>query len=130
MERKLLNPWTWQKRFGWHHGHVVAGAKKTLFISAQTSVDAKGMTLHEGDMPGQIRVCLDNLEAVLADAGMTPANLVRVTVMTTDMALFIKHARELKRLTDAGSQHTSTIMGVTELAYSGFLVAIEADAVA
>ena len=92
MERRVINPWTWQENHGFHHGHEVTGAQRTLYISNQKPTDAEGNAVHEGDMAGQIRQCLDNLEAVLDAADMTPAQLVQVHVLTTDIHLFLQHA--------------------------------------
>ena len=130
MERTIIDPWTWQERFGYHQGHMVTGAERTLWISGQTSVDAEGNPVAVGDMGGQVRQCLDNIDAVLAEAGMTAANLVRIQILTTDIDRFFQHAHELGRLFAAGSQHTSTVMQVARLAFPEFLVEIEATAVA
>lgn len=130
MKRRIINPWTWQEQFGYQQGHEVTGAERTLYISGQTATDSDGNIVRKGDMGGQVRQCLDNIEAVLADAGMTPENLVRIQILTTDIDLFFQHMHELNRLVDAGSQHTSTVMGVTRLALPEILVEIEATAVA
>ena len=58
MERKAIDPWTWQKNFGYHQGHEVTGAERTLWISGQTSTDADGKVVNENDMGGQIRQAL------------------------------------------------------------------------
>lgn len=131
MQQRVINPWTWQEPFGYQQGHEAAGAERTLWISGQTSTGADGSPLHEGDMGAQIRQVFDNINAVLTDADMTPANLVRIQILTTDIDLYFQHMHELNsRLTDAGSQHTSTVMGIVRLAMPQLLVEIEATAVA
>ena len=130
MESKVINPWTWQQQFGYQQGHQVTGAERTLWISGQTSVDADGKPINAGDMKAQIHQVIDNIEAVLTGANMTPANIVRIKFLTTDMDTFVQHAYELKRLNDAGSQHTSTVAEVSRLAYPEFLIEMEATAVA
>ncbi len=130
MQRRVINPWTWQESYGYHQGHEVTGAERTLWISGQTSTDATGNVINENDMEGQIKQVLDNIEAVLSGADMTPANLVKIQILTTDIDLFFQHMQELNRLVDAGSQHTSTVMGVVRLAMPAVLVEIEATAVA
>jgi enamine deaminase RidA (YjgF/YER057c/UK114 family) len=42
-------------------------------------------------MAAQINLALDNLEAVLAQAGKTLANLVRLNAYTTDVDAFLDH---------------------------------------
>ena len=128
MERRIIDPWTWQEEYGFHQGHEVADPTRTLYLSGQTSLDAEGNPVHMGDMAGQIRQVIDNIEAVLAEAGMTLADIVRINIFTTDMDLFREHAGELERLREAGSQYASTLVGVTRLAFPEFLVEIEATA--
>lgn len=130
MKRKIINPWSWQQQFGYQQGHEVTGANRTLWISGQTSVDADGKPVNVGDMKGQIHQVLDNIEAVLTGADMTPENIVKIVFMTTDMDLFSQNAYELKRLNDAGSQHTSTAIQVSRLAYPELLIELEVTAVA
>ena len=102
---------------------------RTLYLSGQTSLDVDGDPVHVGDMAGQIRQVIDNIEAVLAEAGMTLPDIVRINIYTTDMDLFFEHADELERLREAGTQYASTLVGVTRLAFPEFLVEIEATAV-
>ncbi|MCH7810367.1 MAG: RidA family protein, partial [Chloroflexi bacterium] len=70
MERRAINPWSWQDNFGFVQANEITGAQKVLFCSGQTSVDENGTPVHEGDMASQAVQALDNLEAVLKDAGM------------------------------------------------------------
>ena len=89
MERTAVNPWTWSVAFGFNQAELVEGAGKVLFCSGQTSVDADGGPQHPGDMAAQISLAVDNLEAVLADAGMSLANVVRLNYYTTDVDEFL-----------------------------------------
>ena len=97
-------------------------------MSGQVSLDADGNSVYVGDMGGQIRQAVDNIETVLAAADMTLADIVRINIYTTDMDLFFEHAEELDRLRDAGAEYASTLVGVTRLAFPEFLVEIEATA--
>ena len=130
MERRSINPWTWQQKFGYQQGVEVTGAQRTLWISGQTSLDAEGNVVCEDDMRGQIHQVIDNIEAVLAGADMSPSNLVALKFLTTDMDLFTRNAMELIRLNEAGSNHTSTAVQVSRLAYPQLLIEIDAFAVA
>ena len=74
---------------------------------------------------------LDNLEAILGEAGMSLANLVRLNVYTTDVALLFQHYGVLaSRMGAAGVAPTTTMLGVTRLAVSTLLVEVEGTAVA
>jgi enamine deaminase RidA (YjgF/YER057c/UK114 family) len=131
MERTPVNPITWSLEFGFHQGEVVSGATRTLYISGQTAMSADGRPEHDGDVAAQLALATDNLEAVLAAADMSLANLVRLNVYTTDVdALFPHYGILAARLGAAGVAPTTTMLGVTRLAIPGQLVELEGTAVA
>ncbi|TXL91938.1 RidA family protein [Streptomyces sp. IB2014 016-6] len=131
MERVAVNPVTWSLDMGFNQGEVVSGHTRTLYISGQTAMSADGKPEHEGDMAAQLALSADNLEAVLAEAGMSLANLVRLNVYTTDVDLLFQHYGLLAaRLGAAGVAPTTTMLGVTRLAIPGQLVELEGTAVA
>jgi enamine deaminase RidA (YjgF/YER057c/UK114 family) len=129
MKRAPINPWTWSVRFGFDQAELIEGHRRELVCSGQTAVDADGKPQHPGDMAAQLDLALSNLEAVLAGADMTFANVVRLNVYTTDVDAFLEHFATLTdRLADAG-RVASTLLGVTRLAFPQLLVEIEATAV-
>lgn len=131
IERTAVNPVTWSLEMGFSQGEVVSGETRTLHISGQTAMSAEGRPEHDGDMAGQLALAVDNLEAVLAEAGMTMANLIRVNVYTTDVdALFPHYGILAGRLGAAGIAPTTTMLGVTRLAVPGQMVELEGTAVA
>ncbi len=131
LERTAVNPVTWSKDLGFNQGEVVSGHTRTLYISGQTAMDGDGKPQHDGDMAAQLALSVDNLEAVLGDAGMSLANLVRLNVYTTDVDLLLPHYGVLAaRLGAAGVAPTSTMLGVSRLAIPGQLVELEGTAVA
>ncbi len=65
MERRIVNPWTWQDGFGYAQAQEISGAQHTLFLAGQSSVDAEGHPVHKEDMRAQIVQAMDNLEIVL-----------------------------------------------------------------
>jgi enamine deaminase RidA (YjgF/YER057c/UK114 family) len=128
MNRTDVNPWSWSLNFGFDQAELVEGPRRQLVCSGQTSVDADGSPQHPGDMAAQIGLALDNLEAVLAQAGMTFANLVRLNAYTTDVDAFLEHFAVVSdRLGTA--RFASTLLGVARLAVPELLVEIEATAV-
>ncbi|MFF6885922.1 RidA family protein [Streptomyces sp. NPDC012421] len=131
MERTAVNPVTWSVERGFNQGEVVSGQSRTLYLSGQTAMSEKGEPLHDGDMAAQLALSVDNVEAVLAGAGMTLANLVRLNVYTTDVDLLFRHYGVLAaRLGAARVAPTTTMLGVTRLAIPGQLVELEGTAVA
>ncbi|WP_327309529.1 RidA family protein [Streptomyces sp. NBC_01298] len=131
MQRTAVNPVTWSVEMGFNQGEVVSGQTRTLYLSGQTAMSAEGKPEHDGDMAAQLALSIDNVEAVLAEAGMSLANLVRLNVYTTDVDLLFRHYGELaSRLGAAGVAPTTTMLGVSRLAIPGQLVELEGTAVA
>ena len=131
MERRVINPWTWQDQFGFVQANEIRGGERTVICAGQTSVDADGRPIHEGDMSAQMAQSLDNLETVLRDAGMSLADVVRLTYYTTDVDAWLQSAGTFgPRLAAAGCRPASTLLGVSSLAFPELLVEIEATAVA
>ena len=131
MEKRIVNPWTWQDAFGFVQANEVGAARRTLVCSGQTSVDADGRPVHAGDMAAQIRQALANLETVLERGGFTLSDVVRLNYYTTDVDAFIASgAPALGRLAEAGCRPASTLLGVARLFHRDILVEIEATAMA
>jgi enamine deaminase RidA (YjgF/YER057c/UK114 family) len=129
MEHRIINPWTWQDSFGFVQGVEISGAQRVLYCAGQTSLDSEGGVVHAGDMRAQITQALDNLEIVLNQAGYSFADVVRLNYYTTDVDKFLADFDAVKsRLAEAGCRPSSTLLGVTRLAYPDLLVEIEATA--
>lgn len=131
MQRNAVNPVSWSVGMGFNQGEVVSGHSRTLYISGQTAMSKEGRPEHDGDMAAQLALAVDNVEAVLAEAGMTLSNLVRLNVYTTDVDLLLQHYGVLSgRLGAAGVAPTTTMLGVTRLAIPGQTVELDGTAVA
>jgi enamine deaminase RidA (YjgF/YER057c/UK114 family) len=128
---EVINPWTWQEQYGFVHGNLAPAGARTLYIAGQASTDDEGNPVHAGDMIAQVNQSLDNIEAVLAKAGMTLADVVRLNFFTTDVdAFFGAHDTLVARYAATGCRPVSTLLGVTRLAFPEMLVELEATAVA
>ncbi|MCP9485711.1 MAG: RidA family protein [Gaiellaceae bacterium MAG52_C11] len=129
MERRIVNPWTWQDRFGYVQANEISGMERVLVCAGQTSVDADGQPLHEGNMGAQVGQALDNLEAVLGEAGFALADVVRMNFFVTDVDEFFQ-AGEIygAKLAAAGCRPAMTLLGVSRLALPPLLVEVEATA--
>jgi enamine deaminase RidA (YjgF/YER057c/UK114 family) len=130
MERTAVNPWSWSAAFGFDQAELVDGQQRLLVCSGQTAVDSDGAPQHPGDMAAQLGLAVDNLEAVLAGAGMKLASVVRLNVYTTDVDGLLEHlATVTDRFATADAHFASTLLGVTRLAAPEMLVELEATAV-
>lgn len=63
-------------------------AGNTLYLSGQIGMIPATGELISADVKEQTAQALNNMKAVLAAAGATPANVVKTTVFLTDMADF------------------------------------------
>jgi enamine deaminase RidA (YjgF/YER057c/UK114 family) len=128
--RTPVNPWSWSLNYGFNQAELVEGASRVLVLSGQAAAAADGTPQHAGDFPAQVSLALDNIETVLKGAGMTLGNVVRINVFTTDVDAMMGSWSDLAtRFTAAGVQPTSTLVGVTRLAFPELMVEIEATAV-
>jgi enamine deaminase RidA (YjgF/YER057c/UK114 family) len=124
-----VNPWSWSEAFGYQQANLVEGATRTLYCAGQTSVDADGNPIHADDVAAQLLVALDNLEAVLAAASMSLADVVRLNYFTTDLdAFYAGYGDVVARLQAAGARPAGTLVQVTRLALPGLQVELEATA--
>ena len=131
MERRIVNPWTWQDNFGFSQAIEISGAQRTILCAGQTSIDGEGRPVHSGDMRAQVTQAMDNMETVLRGSGAGLSDVVRLNYYTTDVDSFFEaYDAVVGRLAEAGCQPTSTLLGVTRLAFPELLVEIEATAVA
>src|SRR5688572_21771824 len=130
IQRTAVNPWSWSVDMGFNQGEVVEGYRRTLFCAGQTAMSAEGQPQHAGDMSAQVAMAMDNLEAVLREAGMDLANVVRLNIYTTDVDAFVAgHGTIVERLAAAGVAPPGTLLGVARLAFPELMVEIEATAV-
>lgn len=131
MQRKAVNPWDWSIKLGYNQAEIIDGATRQLVCAGQTSVDSDGNPLHPGDMRGQIGGALDNLEAVLKDAGMDLSNVVKLGVYATDVDEALRNFDLMgMRFGPHRAAPPMTLLGVTRLAIPGLLFEIEATALA
>ena len=129
VEKKPINPVGWQDAFGFAQGTLVSGAQDIMMISGQVPVDAEGTPQHAGDLASQITLAFDNLEAVLAKAGWSLADIVDIRIYTLDMDNFLEASEPMwVRLAEAGCTPSSSLLGVARLFHPDVLVEIEAVA--
>ena len=127
MNNQAINPWSWSLKLGFDQARLIEGQRRELVCSGQDAVDADGNPQHPGDMAAQLELALDNLEAVLADADMTLANVVRLNAYTTDVDDLFKNWTTVTDRVDSG--FATSVLGVTRLGAPPLLVLLEATAV-
>ena len=131
MDRKAVNPWDWSLKLGYNQAEVIEGASRQLICAGQTAVDATGAPQHPGDMRAQIGLALDNLEDVLAGAGMNLSHIVKLGVYATDVGAALENFALMgMRFGSHQVAPPMTLLGVTQLALPGLMFEIEATAMA
>lgn len=105
---------------------VVAG--RTVYVSGQGSVDARGALVGANDVRAQTRQVLENLKVALVAAGATLDDVVKVTV-------FLANRDDRPTVNEVRAEYfkankpASTLVEVSRFAIEGMLVEIEAIAV-
>lgn len=131
MQITTHNPTPWLQHFGLNHAVEVSGVSRTVYFSGQTASAADGTALYEGDIVAQYKGAWACLVAALEAAGMTPANLVRMNIYTTDVDAFMATADQTTALhVAAGAQIACTLLGVARLYDPAVMIELEATAVA
>ncbi|MFN0061906.1 MAG: RidA family protein [Myxococcaceae bacterium] len=91
MHRKVIHSEGAPKAIGPYSQAIeVTAATRTLYCSGQIPLDPKTGEFVPGDVVAQAERVLLNLEAVLAEAKMTFANVVRSTIFLKDLGDFAK----------------------------------------
>ena len=127
MKRTPINPWSWSVKLGFDQAQLVEGHRRMLVCSGQDAVGADGDPQHPGDMAAQLELALDNLEAVVAGAGMTLANVVRLNAYTTDIDELFKLFPSINQRF-GHYRYATSVLGVAQLP-AGLMVMLEATAV-
>jgi enamine deaminase RidA (YjgF/YER057c/UK114 family) len=125
MVQEQVNPWEWSKAFGFSQAVKVTGARELLVCSGQTAMGPDGSLPSSADMGDQVRVALENVLSVLTAGGMTPADIIKSTIYTTDVDACIGVFGETVQEVFGSILPASTLLGVTRLAFPELLIEIE-----
>lgn len=89
---KFLQPSGWIRPRGYSNG--VAASGRTICVSGMIGWDGQGQ-FHTDDFAGQVRQALQNVVAVLAEDGATPAHIVRMTWYVVDKQEYVAAYRDI-----------------------------------
>ena len=125
-----LNPDGMYKSPVFSQGIIVPAGARLLVIGGQNAVNAKGEIVGKGDVGKQTEQALANMQMVLAAAGATVRDLVKVTIIIDQNAdLHAGFAAWMAVWGDNIDPPTVTGMRVAGLTNPDFLIEIEALAV-
>ena len=86
MEKKIINTKNAPAPIGPYNQAVFAG--NMLFISGQIALDPADGTLYKGDIKTETEKVMNNLRAILTEAGMDFSNVVKSSIFLMDMGQF------------------------------------------
>jgi len=128
MEKRIINPWTWQNERNYVQAVEVKNVVGTLYVSGQTAISDDGVSSTQ-DMKSQLIHALKNLERVITDAGYEPKGIVRLNIYTTSTAELWPHFSIFQEwITKHGIQQSLTLLEVVSL-FETLKVELEATVV-
>ncbi len=128
MEIAVINPEQLVKPRGYNHGIKTSGASTLLFLGGQVAWDKEGRLVGENNVVLQFDKALENLLAVVKEAGGRAENIVKLNLYVTDKEAYLASAKELGQ---AYRKHmgkhfpTMTLVEVKSLYEAGAIVEIE-----
>jgi 2-iminobutanoate/2-iminopropanoate deaminase len=100
-----------------------------LYISGQVSIDAAGTPVAPGDLAVQTRTAFSNIRDLLAAAGSTMEDVIKLTYFVTDMSRW-SEVQKVRAEFFPRHHPASTTVEVSRLFKVEYLIEIEAVAVA
>ncbi|WP_158827034.1 RidA family protein [Mucilaginibacter lacusdianchii] len=115
MEKRIINPWTWQNERSYAQAVEVKQVEGTLYCAGQAAVHADG-TSSNADMKTQLLLAIQNLEQVITEADYECKNIVRLNILTTSTAELWPHFTVLQEwIAKHGIQQATTLCEVKTL---------------
>lgn len=115
---------------GYSNG-ILAAPGRVLFVAGQVAFD-ESQRIVAGDFVAQFARALDNVLAVVAEAGGKPGDLGRVTIYVTDKAAYVAATKQIGAVwRERMGKHypAMTLVEVSALLEEAAMVEIEATAV-
>jgi 2-iminobutanoate/2-iminopropanoate deaminase len=124
-KRIEVNPkWPWAEKFGFHLGIRVGN---TVYVSGSVAWDPDGNIVGRDDMLAQSRKAFANVREILAEAGATMDDVVKINAFLTDMDRYADYAAA-RAEAFTNNMPASTAVASPVLIEPGLLVEIEAVA--
>ena len=127
--RQVLHPRHWKPARGYANGVVAEG--RTIFVAGQIGWNAD-QKFESQDFVAQIRQALENVVAVVREAGGRPEHITRLTWFITDKKAYLASIRsvgEIYRAVMGKNFPTMSVVQVAALIEDEALIEIEATAV-
>ena len=124
-KRIEVNPdWPWAEKFGFHLGIRV---ENTVYVSGTVAWDRDGNLVGQDNMLEQSRQAFSNVKEILAQAGATMDDVVKINAFLTDINRYAEYsAARAEAFTN--NIPASTAVASPALVEPGLLIEIEAIA--
>lgn len=86
MEKKIIRTENAPAPIGPYNQAVQVG--NMLFVSGQIALDPKDGSLFVGDIASETEIVMNNISAILTEAGMTFENIIKTSIFLMDMGKF------------------------------------------
>ena len=126
MPKRALQPASFKARGSYSAGWEVSGGR-LIYVAGQVPWDAEGRTVARGDPAGQTRQVFENIRAVLAEAGATLEDVIKLTIFTADIR-YRDAVNQVRSEVFRPPYPASTQVAVAALVDTDWLVEIEAVA--
>ncbi len=87
MPKTIINPIALAKPSGYAHGIVTQGGR-LLFLAGQTGMDQTGSIATPNGIVAQFTQALNNIKAVIEEAGGEMTDIVKLNLFVTDKAAY------------------------------------------
>jgi len=110
---------------------IVVNGGKLVYVSGQVALNAHGDLVGKDDFSAQVTQVFENLKAVLAASGTTPANVIKLNYYVVDLSDDkLKVIRDIRnRYINTSQPPASTLAGVQSLFRKDVQIEVEAVAV-
>ncbi len=108
---------------------VAVPTGQMVFVSGQVARGVDGQLVGRGDIRAQTRKTLENLQAVLTEAGATMDDVVKVTVFVTNLSEHFSDIHQVRSEFFKSDYPASTLVEISRLVDPDMLIEIEAIAV-
>ncbi|MBT5049160.1 MAG: RidA family protein [Rhodospirillaceae bacterium] len=126
MGKRVLQPATVQAKGSYSPGWEVSNGRM-IHVAGQVPWDADKNTVCKGDAAGQTRQCFANIATILAEAGATLDDVIKLTIFAADIR-YRDAINQVRTETFKEPYPASTQVAVAALVDPEWMVEIEAVA--
>jgi enamine deaminase RidA (YjgF/YER057c/UK114 family) len=110
---------------------IAATGRRLVFVAGQVADDAQGNLVGPGDLASQARQAFANVGRALTAAGAGPEQVTKITIFVVHhRPEYLPDISEARIAVFGDHKPADTLVGVETLAEPGYLIEIEAIAVA